>query len=204
MSSPRLVNLRLVFCLLFSFFHFFNLRLNKDQSICDLFEDMLITDWLVFGSGRRKQEIQVTSSLRRSVHSPVDDQSLIDGWMETWPVGHNLDLLFPSLLSSTFMHPIVDWSTFGWMHESWQKNRRNKKEKVIKVWPRLLQRFNLLWSTSNLWLGLNLCRPLVEEVWKSGLKPTVHEALHPTTASSLIFHSPSVTIHLVGLSLTFT
>ena len=29
-------------------------------------------------------------------HSPVDDQSLIDGWMETWPVGHNLDLLFPS------------------------------------------------------------------------------------------------------------
>ena len=39
---------------------------------------------------------------------------------------------------------------------------------------------------------------------KSGLKPTVHEALHPTTASSLIFHSPSVTIHLVGLSLTFT
>ena len=55
------------------------------------------TDWLVFGSGRRKQEIQVTSSLRRSVHSPVDDQSLIDGWMETWPVGHNLDLLFPSV-----------------------------------------------------------------------------------------------------------
>ena len=35
MSSPRLVNLRLVFCLLFSFFHFFNLRLNKDQSICN-------------------------------------------------------------------------------------------------------------------------------------------------------------------------
>ena len=84
------------------------------------------TDWLVFGSGRRKQEIQVTSSLRRSVHSPVDDQSLIDGWMETWPVGHNLDLLFPSVglspdaqskIGPDFSRDLIFYDqrpTFGW------------------------------------------------------------------------------------------